>query len=152
VYFCDLLKRECSPVKMACHPLNYLLHFRIRDNWRSARPCFACSSVGSPIKYRASREAKSLHGISLRVSLFNKRPKSYALWCFMLSTSCFAFDVSHSKAEEGGKAIRSCRVGRRMGIGMEEARRSSVTRDLPPYRGVAVDLLLPPSVQELTLA
>jgi hypothetical protein len=50
-------------------------------------------------------------------------------------------------AKEGSKAIRSCGVGRIIRIGMEEARRSSVTRDLPPYRGVAVDLLLPPFVQ-----
>jgi hypothetical protein len=112
MYSCDLLKGECSPVKVARHPFNYLLYFRIRDNRRSARPLFACSSVGSPIKYCASREAKSLHSISLRMSLFNKRPESYALWCFMLSTSCFAFNVSHSKGKKDNVAIGSCRVGR----------------------------------------
>jgi hypothetical protein len=48
MYSCDLLKGECSLVKVAYHPLNYLLHFRIRDSWRSTRPCFACSSVGRP--------------------------------------------------------------------------------------------------------
>jgi hypothetical protein len=72
MYSCDLLKGEYSPIKVAYYPLNYLFYFRIWDNWRPARPYFICPSIGSLIKYCASREAKSLYSISLRVSLFNK--------------------------------------------------------------------------------
>jgi hypothetical protein len=80
----------------------------------------------------------------LRVALFNKGLESYALWCFMLSTSCFAFNASHSNGKEGSNSYR---VGRRIRIETEEACRSSVARDSPRYRGVAAEILKPPFVQ-----
>jgi hypothetical protein len=140
MYSCDLLKEECSPVKVACHPLNYLFHFRIRDNWRSARPCFACSSAGrsfikplycsSPLNFSLTR------CFTVREPLLNKAPESYAPWCFILFTSCLSLDVAYNKDVEAVEAIHSCRVKDGWMDGREKLVESSAARDSPPYQGV----------------
>jgi hypothetical protein len=109
MYSRNLLKGECSPVKVAFYPLDYLFYFYVRDNRRSARPCLACTTIrGSfikPFERSSPINFSPACCFAVRETFINKAPESYAAWCLMLSTSCFAFDVSHDCAIEGRGAI-----------------------------------------------
>jgi hypothetical protein len=149
MYFCNLLKGECSPIKVAYHPLNNLFHFRIQNNWRSARPCFTYSSVGRPFVKPFNRSSSINFSLTScfvvrQPSLLNKTPEAYAPWYIMLFTSCLSFDIAHNKEVE---AVLCIAIVIKVRINSRESRRSSAARDSPPYKGGVLHLLQPPFVR-----
>jgi hypothetical protein len=133
---------------VAYYPLNYLFHFRIRNNRRSARPYFTCSSVGRPFVKPFNRSSSINFSLTScfmvrQPSLLNKTPESYAPWRIMLFASCLSFDVAHNKEVE---AVLCIAIVIKVRIDRRESRRSSVARNSPPYKGGVLHLLQPPFV------